>query len=281
VGEAHPTKKLLHAARYNGRVTAPPLDYAPSKRRRPALRRLSILLLVVASVCLWHYRNAILDRAKLLLAQHRCLNYSAPPTLLVYETDTGRGDRLGTAEGTRCEQQYPSSPYSPYGPALFRKIDARESLLRILPSNSPPPISFFGIPAGPGNTATIFLHARRANAGAERLVALDWDGNQIHAQVIRPASGWRGAEVLSQQWIDDDLQVFKIALIFNDEKHLGTQIFAGQPDPKDESRFTIDCCCFGVNFRLLGQLLPNDTISIRLPNAGIEQQVERVYGPSS
>jgi hypothetical protein len=240
------------------------------------MRTLAIVLFAAASIAFGYYRIPIVERTNLLVAQHRCLNYSAPASLIVYESGSGRVDPLGASEGTYCERELPSSFTFP---GIFRRIEARERIRSLLPRDSAPPVLSFGAPAGPGNSATVFLHARRAKGGAERLVILDWDG-VMHAQVIRPASPWRGPELLSQRSIDDGLDVFKIAMLFNDEKHLGTRIFAGQPDPNDESRFTIDCYVFGVNFRLLGQLLPNDTVDVQLPDArAIEQQVERVYLP--
>jgi len=256
-------------------MPAPLLDYASPKRRRP-IRTLVIALFAVASIAFGYYRIPIVERTNLLVAQHRCLNYSAPPSLVVYDSVSGRVGTLGASEGTYFERELPSSFTFP---AMFRKIGARETIRSVLPPNSAPPVLSFGVPAGPGDSATVFLHARRAKGGAERLVIFDWDG-VMHAQVIRPASPWRGPQLLSQRSIDDGLDVFKIAMLFNDEKQLGTRIFAGQPDTNDESRFTIDCCFFGVNFRLLGQLLPDDTIDVQLPNArAIEQQVERVYLP--
>jgi hypothetical protein len=240
-------------------------------------------MIVAASVFVWHYRLPMLDRAKVLRAQYLCLTYTAPADQVVYEQDKDRGDKLAAADARYIQQYCPASDlYRTTWPleGTFRMIDAREYLRRALPNHLPRTVMVNGMtfPRSGSRIATIFLHGRRTPGGEQRLVVIEHSVYGLEIEVIRPGNLWRPPKIIGYKSAWDVVNVLRISHLFNDEKHLGSQIYAGQPDPNDESRFTIDACSFGVKFRLLGQLLPNDMVRIEVPNVDqIIHQITRVY----
>lgn len=278
---------------------APPLDYAPTSHPRRRWRRILLISLFLSiAIVSWHFRHPILSRSKLLVAQYRCMHYAAPPDELVYEEDMQRGDQLiarDPAHYIRARHfpmrympvsETPACRKTPCWDALCDSFPAQVSNSSIgwsisksgwyaLPS--PSDTGFWSIP--------IFLHQRRAKGGENRLIVIDLEGTHgynLTARVIRPASLTKGPQVLSESDDQgDSSDLIKIARLFNDPNHLGIQLYAGQPDPADESRFTINACIATVNIKLQGQLLPNDTIQIEVPNGDqARTQILKILGKS-
>ena len=259
-----------------------PLDYAPvRRRRRRRLRALSIILLLVACFLAWRYRGPIIERAQLLIDQRRCLTYAAPPNQIVYEANPNLGDALAAADPEYRKE--PANVTTIFGVSAvpivgtFRRMEPWERFNGALPRtasgpNWRPP-NFQSVP--------IFLHERQAPPSQSRLVVIEMNfaSKEITAKVIRPAAVWRAPEILwSGAPCPEFSDVFKTYMLFNDPKYLGAQIFAGQIDPKDQSRFTIDMRVAGIAIQLSGQLLPEDRVRIDHPDAeSLRQQVIKKF----
>lgn len=248
---------------------APPLDYARAAHPRRRWRRIFLITLLLSITLLgWHFRHPILVRSKLLIAQHRCMNYTAPPGQIVYESDPQRGSALGAASKA-CQQDY-------FG--TFRVVPPWESLR----SEFPDPFQYilaFAPPRAP--RCPLFLHQRRSASGEVRLVTVDfYGGYSIISTVVRPGLPWRKPELLWQQSCSVEfMDILKTAALYNDPNHLGIQFYAGQPNPTDESRFTINACIASINIQLHGQLLPDDTIRVTVPSAEQSRaQIVKILG---
>jgi hypothetical protein len=242
---------------------------------------LSLILLLVGSSLAWHYRGPIVERAQLLIAQRRCLTYSAPPNQVVYEANPNLGDALAAADPEYRKEPADVSTFFGVSGVLmvgtFRRMEPWERFNGALPRtasgpNWRPP-NFQSVP--------IFLHERQAPPSQSRLVVIEMNfaSKEITAKVIRPAAVWRRPEILwSGAPCPELVDVFKTYMLFNDPKNLGAQIFAGRIDPKDQSRFTIHMRVAGVAIQLYGQLLPDDRVRIDLPDAeSLRQQVIKKF----
>jgi len=269
---------------------APPLDYARATHPRRRWRRILLIsLLLSITILIWHFRHPILSQSKLLIAQYRCMHYAAPPDELAYEEDMQRGDQLIARDPAHYAQANNiTMTYMPLSekPA-YRKTPCWENLCSSFPRPGSSNSQSWQILPSPGNpkffSIPVFLHQRRAKGGENRLIVIDIGGvygYSLYARIIRPASLTKGPEILSEeQVVGDSIDLIKIARLFNDPNHLGIQLYAGQPDPTDESRFTINACIASVNIKLQGQLLPNDTIQIEVPSADqARTQILKILG---
>ncbi len=201
------------------------LQYAlrPNARRRRAFRRAVLLLIILAvAITSWKWAWPLAANAMMVYHQTECLNYSAPPDEVVFDSDPKRVALLANDPN-----------YVIFGGCAFRKSPRELTLLNggnALSGSTPP-------------AALLFLHERRAG-GVSRLV-----------HVTRIAAANKGADFS----IGDDVNAWATNLATSkcpilsygtitstdiDENdpstpHTNIRIYAGQPKPGNPSRFTI------------------------------------------
>jgi hypothetical protein len=185
-----------------------PLDYAsptPWYRRSRVRRAIIWLTLLLALAVAGHsYGPATYRRCRIIYWQNRCLNHRDPPgTVVVNETNAPFSEFIA------ANPEYRSFCSAAGYPRPGRTVD----------------------------TAGLFLHSRKTSAG-ERLVALSFTGNRgmhgdydilFECAVFRPGTLWHDPEAITRVTRDD------LTL------HIGDSFraFAAQPDPTDDSAFTL------------------------------------------
>jgi hypothetical protein len=203
------------------------LDYATgiSRRRRivrRALRIASLFILLASAATSPRWVPPAWHRAQLIYHQRQCLNYSAPPDQIVYDSDhPGSG---GAFEFPVClknfEKMVPMAGPST-GPLGWQSVSGRAF------SNTP---------------YISFLHQRKSKGGTVRLVVMgdpveDFDWYDTYTPI-----GLWGKSGSTQNFADFAhpalLDPFFVGPLFNLKAHR-LRVYAGQADPNDESHFTI------------------------------------------
>jgi hypothetical protein len=151
----------------------PRLDYAPGapvRRRRRVRRVVAVVLALVVAVVGWRYGPWGWGRGKLLYAQHRCLAYSPPADLVVFESEQARARELLKRAG------YTAIP-------MYTLTWGRQSPPLTAAGYRPPPLADFeGLLGGPftsGACGILFMHEMRDKAGNRRLVICFRDANAM------------------------------------------------------------------------------------------------------
>jgi hypothetical protein len=171
--------------------------------------------------------------------QRNCLRYSPPADQLVYD-DHPPDAWLETSQSVGDFPLYSQLPQSPFSgrldPAFLPTARRATPVLRESPDSHRLRLWF----------GAIFLHRRRDRVGVERLVQISASDYEVRrdtyalilsATTSRPASAFPGSAMA-------DFDFPPVAIVVPDGKRL--QIFAGQPDPADESRFTFAYSLGGV-----------------------------------
>lgn len=195
------------------------LEYAPRPPRwRRRLRRdlmwLGAVALAVAVLCsLPRLLDWSAGRKRLLDAQRRCLTYTHAPTVVYEESPANDPDY--NYRGYRTWNRYDG-----FYPAC---LSAYESLARLQESGP------LGLP--------VFIHARKAGRGRERLVLVRLSGESAPLvwQVIEPAGRFGGARILNGG---------TFAPVDEGGRTIVRGYRIGQPDAADPARFTITAVSF-------------------------------------
>jgi hypothetical protein len=245
------------------------LDYAtPPSRRRTWMRGITIALcVIIAGGVAQRVASPWVARAAALRPQARCLSHRLPADFAVYDDDPVESARLiGTPGRQFVPLDYAADCMAP---------DWRG------PGPRPPRLT---APAGfrcdewerVGNYAwgVVFMHRVLTRDGAARLVvvraapgtASDYaKGPSLHAKPYIPAA-WSDATSAPRS---DDQRYTDDSFSFQLRRDERLRIFAGQPDPRDPSRFTIDYELNGERGQLVGFF----------NNLG-ELKLRHVYGPT-
>jgi hypothetical protein len=217
---------------------AVPLEYPISTspwRRRIRLALLG-LILVATILCTWHWGPYICHQTKLLYWQRQCMNFSLPPNTVVYE-----------GEPTNAAQT------AALAPQCWRSFcDTNNS-------------HWVG---GGRNTAVGFLGERISPAGHRRLICatLTPSRDVLPAFIMKidciavaatPAT-WTDTARLSMLGVGG----VQLPIQFAAQPPL-IRIFAGQPDPKDASHFTIRFQIGGQEDVIDGWLRDSDSLTLR------------------
>jgi len=222
-----------------------PLEYAPARHVRRRVRRILritlgvILVALIASIVYW--RAPLWAHAQLHFYQRQCANFTQSPDVVI-ASSRDKGIGLSAAP-------IPDSwtAYQAMAPAL------PPGVLRALARN-------------PNRLSLAFLHRLKSPSGHERIVAVFCEPTYLTSAsvtqalqfvVIEPASfwslssrpvlhagGWRGGYPTRRK-ID---------------------MFAGQPDPADPSKFTIAYTVEGQPGVVEGQLNDDNTVTLELRN---------------
>jgi hypothetical protein len=198
-----------------------PLDYAPTQKpsRWRVIRR-AILWIAVALLAVLGVRRGpdFARRVVFLYHQRGCLRYTAAADQVVFDSNPARVAILATDPN-----------FVIFRGCAFRKPPADWSAVR----------SGLSVSTRPGSPAILFLH-KRVSGGIPRLIAVERleaanasprfiPGYDVEPDTISPATFTNPAGEIRI------MPPFDVIDGGSDD----IRIYAGQPDPADESRFTI------------------------------------------
>ncbi len=226
-------------------MDAAQIHYAPVKpgeRRRKAEKWFIYLVVLAVLVGVaWKLGPMAWHRTRLLYWQHSALQYDTPSDQIVY--DNVPGDAKELLKNAEYNEE--------------NKHDGRVSLS----ANAWQKFYEVFSPPGRNSLATLFVHERSNNHGS-RLVVIeatvglyamsDSGGELLTATVIKPGSIFAEPELVTD---GEDHDVFH-------RRGARFKYFAGQPDPKDPTHFTIDCRIDGKPMTIDGWLREDDKIDI-------------------
>jgi hypothetical protein len=226
-------------------MDAPQIQYAPVRpgdRRRKAERWLiRLVILAVLAALIWKLGPVAWRRVRLLYWQHSALRYAAPPDQVVYDNVPGDAKELLKTAGYYEENEDDGRVSFP--------VKAWQQFYAVF---SPP---------GRNSLATLFVH-ERSNIHGTRLIVIEATvglysmsssgGELLTATVFKPGSLFSEPELLLD---GDTCDVFH-------PRGARFKYFAGQPDPKDPTHFTIDCQIDGKPMKIDGWLRDDDKIDI-------------------
>jgi hypothetical protein len=218
-----------------------PLPYAPPlpwHRSRKAQRTVIGLLILAAITCsaVWAFRFA--QQLRFLHQQHRWMRY------------TMQADRIILAAGDAAMPLLNDPDY--FHPT--RSWDGHRFTDAVRNPNK--------LAADPywGSLPLIFLHQRRAPDGGDRLISvfptLDRTKDySLLAEAEVPANAQPGSR-------PSLCKAMGISGEYRFEAPMNLKVFAGQPDPADESHFTIRFDLDGKFNIIDGWLMPDDTVKL-------------------
>ena len=207
--------------------------------------RLAALWITVAAIVVLAIRRGpdFARRVAFLYHQRGCLRYTAPADQVVFDSNPARVAILASDPN-----------FVIVGGCAFRKPPADWAAVRSSLSISPPPSS-----------AVLFLHKRVVN-GVSRLIMVERTaaagespyfipGYDIDQHAIDPASIGRPAR--------DIHLMYGLDVIDSIGPHTDIRIYAGQPDPADDSRFTIRYEFQGKSHVVEGRVAADGRIDFR------------------
>jgi hypothetical protein len=212
------------------------IDYAPPpamRRGRGAMRiAIALAALSLLAGAVWVTPRAM-RYGEVLYLQSQCMNYSPPAGQVVHATDPAQLPSL-----LRNGSPYGGSFATGHAFLVPQQYSAFAGRVKTA--------SAFG---------TAFLHRRRSKSGNERLVAVNLEILKVSptksmtfvASVFDPAGFVRGPRDVTTSTTGFGRSV----LLAPSDRYV---VFAGQPDPSDESHFTIDVTLNGTRHTLDGWL---------------------------
>jgi hypothetical protein len=212
----------------------------------------------------WKWGPAALRQAQVRYYQHQCLIYAAPADQVVYEEEPAEAAKLLANR----------SDYAPFRWDFWAPPSAKmpaPAATRILPSYQ----SFeslngrrMGMPGGTAYESVLFLHERTTSSGQRRLVKV--------TLIAAPFSFWafviEGDGYESHRWAQSNRYPTWIEPLDTGPRNSGSpwpphppqlRIYAGQPDPKDASHFTIRYQAWGQQDVMDGYLVNSDTVTLK------------------
>ncbi len=219
------------------KLTAPlPLDYAKSSVRRRIIRRIFritlLFTIIIAGATSIRWAPPGWHRAQLLYWQRECLNYSAPPDQIVFESDQGFSIILG--------------PTASNPPKCLAKL---QQLLppsgSTLSSNTTFPLSTSGSTFTAASERISFIHQRRSRNGNVRLVVIGdvFNLTDSYDTCVPTAVFGRSPSIESVTFFSWMRPRFLDAYDDNGDGYpdhpFRVRVYAGQSDPIDQSHFTI------------------------------------------
>jgi hypothetical protein len=227
---------------------APPLPWHRAGRTQRTILRL-LILSAIACGGIWAFRFA--QQLHFLYQQHQWMQYTMPADRVVLENSSTASELL-RAPGYHFAQPGIGDP----GHTIV----------------ADPPHDIAPLPWAVSSTV-VYLHHQRATGGHERLVSVVLGPQPDHG----PSSltGWGGAQpwayggkLIALAQMPGDLrlgsQPTPCAVYDSGEVSIAGRfrLFAGQPDPADESHFTIRYELDGKPNIIDGWLMPDDTVKL-------------------
>lgn len=232
----------------NNTADAMPLDYAaePNRWRRRSRRAIQFLLLVGLIFAGWRWGPIAWRQATLLYYQRQCLNYTAPPDMVVYESDPVAAKMLLQRPGYAAVEAVWIVDNSA-GKSLTTAAYRPESW-NVMVQHDPLSIRRLMVGALP-MTAICFMGELKTPAGERRLVFVECMGQfpqslpdleyaTLIAYSLTPAGPFtEPTNLVYPRWHP--------ALIDLRDVPSNIRIFAGQRDLNDPSHFTIRYQVYG------------------------------------
>ena len=233
------------------------LSYAPARTRR--WRRvicrsvIALLMMAFAAVSYHRWGHSYYLQARYLFETQRPLaNFRSPPDTIAVETDGARAAALVAADPVN----YHLARW------LYFHPDPAPKGWQPLAVYVTPRFKHIGLTPGDRSEThgLLFAHQRTAPNGSKRLVLItaertrtDYDDESIIFRATTfSLAGWRPGSRPRQLSVQD----FPPSLVANPE--FGLQLFIGEPDPQDPSRFTIPCAVHGKRGLIHGWLEDKD-----------------------
>lgn len=237
----------------------PQIEYAPQEplHRRRKVRQMAIILAAVflVIVCALGFGPRASQTVRLLYWQHKAMTYAPGSDEVVYDDfPADRGSLPGSVNSL-----------TPNGRADFRSAKPWERFYALC---SPP---------GAKASGTLFLHERRSARGARLVVVQAFPNARIYNSdlqtalsssklarsdvftvrclVFLPGTGFAAPLQLTDRttYIDPSPASF----------HDHCRWYAGQPDPKDASHFTIRCTVGTRTLSVEGWLTDDDNVAFQ------------------
>jgi hypothetical protein len=206
---------------------------APPRRplwRRPLARIAMALVLGILLVRggMWLYwKEALAYRI------HQCLNYALAPDTIVVSAKFGTDGHAVLAAGPK--------PACLVGLTRLQSMQSMQSAV--------------------GNI--IFMHERTSPAGHRRLVCIYFSSNYVSSAYVKGHLMNLNLGCLSVDLFDADSAKLLLPMWPSTGWRVPRRIYAGQPDPKDASHFTVRYVNDRGEFLLDGWLLDNEQIEFR------------------
>jgi hypothetical protein len=229
----------------------PQLEYAPREPTRRRLARRILLGVLFSGIAI----DAVLwlpiafRKIQLLSLQRQCLNYSASPESIVFDSRSASLPQL-----SRSDPDLKTWPMLNGGMAIIRipttwthyyAENTCSALLNCL--------------------GTPYLHRMQSPSGHERLIAAsifpapnNAQGLLLVSDVLEPASVSSPAHDLSTRWGSNSLLLTTDAI--------NVVIYAGQPDSEHSDHFTIQAILNGTPCMIDGWLHDDDTVTFERRN---------------
>ena len=232
-----------------------PLEYAQAPRRRGKWVRRGVLLVMILAAVVFSVRRVVSywQHRQLLHWQSRCMKYRASPEMVVYEDDPAAAEKLLLLpEYARGNELWERTAVALHVPRCRRVLE------RLNP----------GSWAVGQEEAVLFMHERRSSEGVRKLVIVScdprWDPSRsmpgyLARTLERPVRpGWdQEAQGCSEDLIDNLMGCPTGRVCAIPETSLRVRYFAGQPDARDESHFTIRYEMAGGRGTIDGWLQPD------------------------
>ena len=254
------------------------LQYAPRPRAQTVrlwakrvLLAVTLLLLVV--VC-WRTAERVVSRLRIIRAQGPCLTYRLPPDSVVYDeriieptTPAGLVSRpLPARDAIEWTRDYAADAAGTKARATWVVPNPWQTFVRAAAADTG--IALIVQP-------TLFLHARRASPSApRRLVSVPFSAPPGAAGWTEFRSAFAGqtpafvAHVFPVASWSSDVGWVRSSMHFSpslaDVAAGSLRFYAGQPDPADESHFTIDYETPDGRGTIDGWLMADDTVKLEV-----------------
>jgi hypothetical protein len=225
------------------------LDYAPPRRwtrRRKRIAALAAALVLIGGAG-WRWGPDVRDRLNFLHRQLQCMKYEAPADRVVLSSEPSD---IAALMGTS---------------AHFMKFAYRVGHDTRLTAGTPAYVWFRSdawknFPAGGWEPGPAFLHGRKNDSGDKLLVALELNpvGDDLHfyCRTFEPASFFDAPRVPPRKGRLDGTYHIRRCRVSP------VRVFAGQPDPRDSSAFTVKVESEGKAATVRGRMSADGTVSL-------------------
>lgn len=221
-----------------------PLDYAPAPpwyRTRRLRRRVALVVLAAAIGCGIRWGPPAFKQARMLWWQHQCRAYAAPADEVVYDEDPIAAGKLIALGGDYHGENNPVDANAQVAckvPQCYQRF--RDVISR---NHYDGAIVYLGERALPdGRPCIVAVYFQNFAPGAVRY------GHPLAAVLIEPAPLTGEPRVIphlsamgAEAWVGGT--------------HPTIRFFAGQPDPRDRTRFTIQYEQEGKRGQVFGQIM--------------------------
>jgi hypothetical protein len=236
-----------------------PLPYAaPKSGLRHPRRLILIASFLAASLATWQLAPPTYRGLSQLHWQRRCLRFTFPAAHIAYREQLVHPTKLPVA-----------APASDSTATLLAELNAQHPGIRV--TTTPPPelsrfYAFQAVPTDP----LIFLHARRTPAGHTRLVivtAASREGSPSPSVFFSPGGSFLNATVFTPTYSPPLRFSFQRRATSHDDDRLlrvelaNLLLHPGQPDPNDDTHFTIDYQAYSTPGTIDAYLHDDDSIT--------------------